>query len=131
MFHQGHLINSLKDGSTHEDLEEIHWNILSASYLANTKLLKKNEVVLYKDPLNVRSLKSNYLNDYLVITKHGNPEVIRIYIEMARKEAGVVMRYEDLPEKLTDLHKSSRKRKQVVSDAQKIIQKPPKKKFVQ
>lgn len=57
LFHQGRLIDSLKVASTSEDLDYIHGNFLSASVLTNLKLLKKNEVVLSKDPLKVRSSK--------------------------------------------------------------------------
>lgn len=103
------MIDSLKVASAHDDLDEIHGNILSTSVLANMKLLKNNEMVLSKYPLRVRSEKSNYLQDYLVITKHDNPEVIRQYIKMAREETGVVPRYEDLPEELNDAYKPSNK----------------------
>lgn len=73
LFHQVRLIDSLKVHADYDDLEEIHEYIHSASLLANMKLVKKNEVVLSKDPLGVRSEKPNYLEDYPVITKHGNP----------------------------------------------------------
>lgn len=43
----------------------------------------------------------------------------------------MVLRYEDLADEPTDLHKPSRKRKQVAFGAQKILQKPHKKKVVQ
>lgn len=65
-----------------------------------------------------------------MITKYDNPEVIRIYTKMARKEDGVVIRFEDLREAPPDLHKPSKKRKQVAYDTQKSVQKPPKKKVV-
>lgn len=73
----------MKVVSAYEDLEETHGNILFASVLANMKFLKKNEVVLSKEPLRVRSAKIDYLKNYLVITKHDNLEVIMMYIEMA------------------------------------------------
>lgn len=95
------------------------------------KLLKKNEMVLSKEPLRVKSEKTNYLKDYSLSTKPENPEVIRIYIEMARKEVGVVQRHEHLADEWTDLHKPSNKRKHVASNAQKIVPKPHKKKDVQ
>lgn len=97
LFHQGRLIYSLRDASAHDDLEEIHGNILSTSILANMKLLKRNAMVILEEPLRARSTKSSYLEDYLVITKHDNPEVIREFIKMARKEVGVVLTYEELP----------------------------------
>lgn len=50
---------------------------------------------------------------------------------MERKEVGVVIRYEDLPNEPADLHKPSKKRKHVASEDQKEVQKPPKKKVVQ
>lgn len=50
---------------------------------------------------------------------------------MARKEVGVVLTYEDLLEKQTDAYKPHKKIKQVSFDAQKLVQKPPKKKVVQ
>ena len=102
LFHQHHLINSLGAASAHDDLEEIHGNILSASILANMKLLKKNEVVLSNGTVIIRSSKPAYLEDYLVIIKHDNIEVVRIYIEIARKEVDVVLTYEDLLEEPTD-----------------------------
>lgn len=106
LFHQHHIINSLGAASAHDDLEEIHGNILSASVLANMKLLKKNEVVLSNETLIVRGSKPAYLKDYLVIIKHENLKVVRIYIEMARKEVGVVLTYEDLLEEPTDAQTS-------------------------
>lgn len=78
-------------------------------------------MVLLKDPLRVISEKPNYLDDYIVITKHDNPNVIRIYIEMARKEVGVVLRYENLPDKPTDAFKPCKNKKQVAYDAHKIV----------
>lgn len=88
-------------------------------------------MALSKETLRVTNAKIEYLEDYHVITKHDNPEVIGIHIEMERKEACVVMRYEDLGEEPTHFHKPPRKRKKVASDAIKIVQKPPKKKVVQ
>lgn len=88
-------------------------------------------MVLSKDPLRVKSEKYDYLENYHVITKHDNPGVIMMYFDMAREEAGVVLRCEDLPEEPTGLHKTSRKRKQVASDAREIVQRPHKKKVVQ
>lgn len=85
LFHSGYLIDSLKVAFTHDDMEEIHGNLLSALVLANMKLLKKNEVVLSKDPLRVRSSKSTYLKDNPIITKHDNLEATMMYIDMARK----------------------------------------------
>lgn len=46
---------------------------------------------------------------------------------MARKEAGVVIRYEYLRETSADMHKPSKKRKQVASDIQEFVHKPSKK----
>ena len=40
---------------------------------------------------------------------------------MARKEASVVLRYEDLPEEQTNAYQISKKRKQVAYDTQKIV----------
>lgn len=111
LFHQGRLIDYLKSSSAHDDLEEIHGNILSASVLDNMKLLNKNEMVLSKDPLRVRSVKIDYLKDYQVITKHDNPRVIRMYIEMAKEKVGVVLWYEYLPEEPIDAYKPFKKRK--------------------
>lgn len=131
LFHQGRLIDSLRDASTYEDLEEFHGNILSPYVMARMKLLKKNEVALSREYLIVRSSKYALLKDYPVITKHDNLEVIMMYIEMESKEYGVVLRYKDLPKEPIKLHKPSRKIKYVASNAQKIVQKPPKKKDVQ
>lgn len=78
VFHQGRLTDALKTVSDNEDLEEIHGNIICASYLDNMKLLKKSEVVVSKDPLKVRCTKTDYLEDYPMITKHDNPKVISI-----------------------------------------------------
>lgn len=50
---------------------------------------------------------------------------------MERKEAGVFLTYEDILDEPTDMYRPSRKRKQVASDAQNKVQKPPKKKVVQ
>lgn len=130
LFHQGYLIDSLRVTSAHDGLEEIHGNILSALVLCNMKLLKKNKVVISEKPLRVRSTKSAYLEDYTVITKHDNPELIREFIKMAGKEVGVVLTYEDLLEKKTDAHKPSKKRKRVAFDAHKIVHNPPKNKVM-
>lgn len=46
LFHQGCLIDSIRDASAHDNLEETHGNILSTSVLANMKLLKRREVVI-------------------------------------------------------------------------------------
>lgn len=92
LFHQGHLIDALKIVHNNEDLEEIHGNIISAFILANMKLLKKSEVVVSKDPFKIRCTNNDYLEDYPIIIKQDNPNVVRIYIQMERKE-GVVLRY--------------------------------------
>lgn len=78
LFYQSRLIDALKTVYDNKDLEEIHGNILPAFFLANMKLLKKSEVVVSKEPLRIRWAKTDYLEDYIVITKHKNPDVIRI-----------------------------------------------------
>lgn len=60
------------------------------------KLLKKTEMVVSKEPLKVRCTNSDYLEDYPIITKMENPEIIRLYIQQEFEE-GVVMIYKDLP----------------------------------
>lgn len=131
LFNQGFLIDSLKFVSDYEDREETHGKILVVSILDNMKLLKKSDVVLSKDPLKVKSTKIVYLEYYPMITKHDNPEVNRLYIQMDREEADVIIIYEDLQEAPTYLHKPSKKRKKVASDTQKLVQKLLKKKDVQ
>lgn len=84
-------------------------------------------MVLSKEPIKVTCTNTNYLEDYRVITKQDNPEVIRIYIQMASQE-GVVLRYKDLPNGHANVYKSSKKRKKVDSDTLKEVEKPSKKK---
>lgn len=50
---------------------------------------------------------------------------------MARKEDGVVLTCDDLPEEPINVCKPLKKRRQMASVSQKIVQKPPKKKVVQ
>lgn len=114
-FYQGCLIHALKIVPYNEDLEEIHENIIYASVLANLKLLNKNQQLFSKDPLKARCSNTDYLEDYPVITMQDNPEVIRIYIQMARQE-GMVLRYKDLPNEPANLYKSSKERKKVTLD---------------
>lgn len=92
LFYQGRLIVALKTFHDNEDLEKIYGNILSASILANMKLLKKIIVVTSKVPFFVRCTNYDYIVDYPVITKMDNPKVIRLYIEQAFKE-GVIIKY--------------------------------------
>ena len=78
-------------------------------FIANMKLLKKSEVVASKVSLSIRCTNLDYLEDYPVINKMDNPEVIILYIKQAFKE-GVVIRYKDLPEKPIEVLGSSNKR---------------------
>lgn len=68
-------------------------------------------------PLKVKSIKTAYLEDYPIITKHDNIEVIREFIHIARKEVGVVLTYEDILYEPVDMYKPYRKIKQVAFDA--------------
>lgn len=76
-FFQVHLIGAFKNLSNNGDLEEIYGNVLSASILANMQLMKKTAIVTSKIPLSVRCTDSYYLEDYPIITKMDNPEVIK------------------------------------------------------
>lgn len=98
----------LKIIPNNDDLKEIRGNIMFASVLANTKLLEKSEVVVSKELFKFKYTNIDYLEDYHVITKKDNPEVIIIYIQMAFEE-GVALRYKDLPNEPVDMYKSSKK----------------------
>lgn len=67
--------------------------------------------MVLEEYLRVRSKKVAYIVDYPVITKHDNPEVIREFVKMVRKEVSVVLTYEDLPGEPTDAYRPSKKRK--------------------
>lgn len=103
--------------------------ILFASVLANIKLMNKSDVIVLKVLLSVRCTNSDYLEDYPVITKMDNPEVIKNFIEHAFKE-GKVIRYRDIPDNPTDVFKPYNKKKQVASIVLKDFQKPYKKRAV-
>lgn len=96
------------------DLEEIYGNILSTFVVANMKLIKKSDVIASKNPLSVKSTNLYYLEDYSVITKMDNPEVINHFIEQVFKE-GKVIKYKDIPDKPVDVSKPSSKRKHAIS----------------
>lgn len=74
---QGHLIDSLKSSPNNENLDEIYGNILSTYVLANMKMKKKCEIVSSKMPISIRRTNSIYLEDYPVITKMDNLELIK------------------------------------------------------
>lgn len=131
LFHQGRLIGSLRTASTYDDLEETHGNILSTSIMDNMKLLKKDKMVISEVPLKVRNVKSAYLEDFPMITKPDNLEVIKEFIKMEKRDICVILTYEDIPDGSTDMYRPSRKIKQVASDDQKIVQKPLKNKVIQ
>lgn len=87
------------------------------------KLLKKSEVVASKMPLFVRCTNPDYVDDYIIITKIDNPEVIKLYTKQTFKQ-GEMIRYKDLLDKPTEVLKPSKKRKQVASESQKVVPKP-------
>lgn len=97
LFYQGRLIDALKTLPDNGDLEEIHGNIMYAYVPANMKLLKKCDVVDSRVPLSVICINPDYLEDYPVISKMDNPEVIILYIEHAFKEE-MVTRLKYLPD---------------------------------
>lgn len=127
LFYRGRLIDALKSTLDIEDLEEIHENIILAFVLDKMKLLKKSEVVVSKYPLKVRCKNHDQLEDYPIITKLDNLNVIRLYIQQEFEE-GVTLRYKELPNDLAEMYKYSKKTKKVASDNQKEVQKPSKKK---
>ncbi|XP_050920137.1 uncharacterized protein LOC127137753 [Lathyrus oleraceus] len=127
LFYQDRLINALKKFPNNGDLEEIHGNIIYTSILANMKLLIKINAVSLRVPLSIIRTNPDYLEDYPVISKMDNPEVIRIYIEQAFKE-GMIIRLKDLPNKPADVFHPSKKRKHAALVTQKDVQKPSKNK---
>lgn len=80
LFFHGRLIDALKSLSDNEDLEEIYRNILSTSILVNMNIKKKCEVIASKIPFSIKCTNFVYIEDYPVITKMDNPEVIKNFI---------------------------------------------------
>lgn len=130
LFFQGHLIDALKIFPDNGDLQEIYRNILSASILTNMKLMKKSDIFASNIPLFVRCTYSNYLEDYPIITKMDNPEVIKNFIIQSFKE-GKNIRFKDIPNKPSDVFKYSNKRKQKTLVIMKDVQRPSKKRIVE
>lgn len=112
-----------------EDLEESYGNILSAYVLDNTKMKNKCDIVASNIPLFVRSTNSNYLEDYPIIAKMDNPEVIKNFIIQSLKEGNNII-LKDIPNKPTDVY-SSKMRKQEASVVLKDVQKSSNRRFIE
>lgn len=91
-------------------------------------IIKKKDVVKFEASLLIRSGGTTYIEDFLFISKMDNPKVILEYIKMTKKEIGILLKMDDIPDAPKLCFKPSRKRKVVTSEAQKETQKPPKKK---
>lgn len=73
LFHQSRVIDNLKADNATQDLEESYGNIMSAAILGHMNIIKKMEVVKIEAGLRIRSGKTAYLDDFLVISKMDNP----------------------------------------------------------
>lgn len=61
-----------------------------------------------------------------------NPEFLIEYIKLVRKYTGVTLTMKDIPDAPRgSVCRPLRKRNQVASNSEKVVQKPPKKKVVQ
>lgn len=93
------------------------------------KMKKKCEIVASKIHIYIRCTNSDYLEDYLVINKMDNLEVIKNFIIPFFKE-GKNIRLKDIPNKPTNVY-SSKKRKQEASVVLKGVQKSAKKRVIE
>lgn len=111
LFHHNRLVQALEETSENYDMEEKFENILFGSIIGNMKIISKKVIVKLETDLRIRNAKSAYIDDYPVISKMDNLEVIQEYIKLYKEETGVTVPMKNIPNAPLDVYRASRKRK--------------------
>ena len=113
--HQGKLIQKLAELglASEQELGTTYGKILNGSILSNMKLKKKKDFVTdHQFDLVINTAASDYIDNFPLISKLDNPEVIARFIQQFKEDnPGVHIDYDMIPDAPQDIMKKSRKRK--------------------
>src|SRR4030043_753247 len=117
--------------ASEQELGTTFGKVLNGSILSNMKLKKKKDLVTdHQFDLVINKTSSDYIDNFPLISKLDNPEVIERFILQFREEnPGVHIDYDMIPDAPQDIMKKSRKRKGKEAETSDMgkAQKPTKK----
>src|SRR4030066_42413 len=131
--YQGKLIQKLAELglASEQELGTTYGKVFNGSILFNMKLKKKKDLVTdHQFDLVINTAASDYIDNFPLISKLDNPEVIARFIQQFKEDnPGVHIDYDMIPDAPQDIMKKSRKRKGKEAESSDMgkAQKPTKK----